>query len=870
MRRRSLFRVGRWVGLATTAVSLLLLTAKLLTGAAADPPPPGALHTMGAGVVLPPPGLSLEAREQLDRWLDAMPAASRRTATPEMLVVSRHDCVDRLPLERSLAEVHVAGVIADVHLTQVYRNEGTETLEVVYLFPTSTRAAVYALEMAVGERVIEAEIRELEQARAEYAEAVDDGHTAALAERVRPNLFQIVLGNVLPEDEITVDLYYTELLTARAGEYELVVPAQVRSRYGHDATLLAAALPEETIGPEEPTPFTFGAEVSLAAAVPIATVESPTHHVEPVWDDGGAVRVSVAEDRLAGNRDLVLRYRLGGEGIQGGILLFEDGDEKFFLLQVEPPEHVVSEQVLPREYLFVLDISGSMKGFPLETAKALMTDLLADLRPDDRFDLVTFQSHPNVWERESQPATEDNIARAMEMVTRQRGGGRTKLLPALERALDIPEAPDASRVVVVISDGLVEAEKEVFALIEDRAGAANVFAFGIGTSVNRHLIEGVARAGQGEPFVVLDGGEAEAAAADFRGYITAPVLRGIGVRYRTMLPYEEEPRQVADLFADRPLTVIGKYRGQAGGKIVVSGRAAEGRFRQVIDVREAVPSDDHRVLRHLWAQRRIGRLTDADRFGDGAHAEEIAELGLQYGLATEYTAFIAVDPEVRTEGRQRVAVRQVSLSDQPSRTTRTPQSAGAQRNYAAVPRAQSGVAMSKSMAESSGLLAELSTLDGGAIASQYGSQYGSGGLRSRGAGLGSGGASLGIRGRGIGSCTSIAQGASAPAMQTTEPIILGALELEEVERVVKSHLAQFRYCYQKELNRDPTLEGRIVVKFVIASDGTVSSIKVDGSSMDNAIVEECLCQRFMRLQFPTPKQGIVIVKYTLTFDPGGE
>jgi hypothetical protein len=205
--------------------------------------------------------------------------------------------------------------------------------------------------------------------------------------------------------------------------------------------------------------------------------------------------------------------------------------------------------------------------------------------------------------------------------------------------------------------------------------------------------------------------------------------------------------------------------------------------------------------------------------------------------------------------------------------------------------------LNKQIAEEAGLLAELSTMEandnlfgtgglrmgqsafvGGVIGSQYGNQYGSGGLGSRGASLGGGGdgeylGGLGTRGDGPGGSGWGKEGGwhgvkstGTPSMSTQDPIILGALDKAVIDRVIKAHLSQFRYCYQKELNRNPDLQGKITMKFVIARDGSVSSAKVDGSSMDNAIVENCLCERFARLQFPTPKNGIVIVKYPFVFN----
>ena len=208
--------------------------------------------------------------------------------------------------------------------------------------------------------------------------------------------------------------------------------------------------------------------------------------------------------------------------------------------------------------------------------------------------------------------------------------------------------------------------------------------------------------------------------------------------------------------------------------------------------------------------------------------------------------------------------------------------------------------MDKQIAESAGILADLNTMEadnnmfgtggigvgasafvGGVIGSQYGNQYGSGGLGSRGSGLGGGGTGeglggLGTRGRGRGASGYGSGGgyfgrksSGTPGMSTGDPIILGALDKSVIDRVIKQHLSQIRYCYQKELNKNPGLYGKIVIKFVISKDGSVSSAKTNSTSMNNPIVENCICQRFMRFQFPQPKGGgIVIVSYPFVFKSG--
>ena len=222
-----------------------------------------------------------------------------------------------------------------------------------------------------------------------------------------------------------------------------------------------------------------------------------------------------------------------------------------------------------------------------------------------------------------------------------------------ERAVAVPRQREASRSIVLVTDGYIEAEADVFDYVRAQRNDVNVFAFGIGSSVNRFLIEGVARAGLGEPFIVTEPGEAAEAAARLRRYIDTPVLTGIDVTFNGFDAYDVEPGTVPDLFASRPIVVFGKWRGSAAGSIDISGRTGRGVYRTSIAVSPSSADIRHGALRHLWARTRIADLSD---FGPSAPSEErmaeITSLGLSYGLLTRYTSFVAVQEVVRrtTEG----------------------------------------------------------------------------------------------------------------------------------------------------------------------------------------------------------------------------
>ena len=280
-----------------------------------------------------------------------------------------------------------------------------------------------------------------------------------------------------------------------------------------------------------------------------------------------------------------------------------------------------------------------------------MRDLVNGVRPSDTFNIVVFADGSETFAGESVPATRPNLDRGLQFIGRKNGGGGTRLLAALENACAIPRQAAVSRTVVLLTDGYIDAEAEVFDYVRRQLHETNFFAFGIGTSVNRYLIEGIARAGLGEPFVVTGAGEAEDAAARFRHYIDSPVLTGISVKYAGFDAYDVEPKNIPDLFASRPIVLFGKWRGSPGGTIEITGRTGREPYRAVVPVTDLNSGAGNAALQHLWARTRIANLSDYGALaGSPETVAEITSLGLKYGLLTRYTSFVAVYETVRHAG----------------------------------------------------------------------------------------------------------------------------------------------------------------------------------------------------------------------------
>ena len=235
-----------------------------------------------------------------------------------------------------------------------------------------------------------------------------------------------------------------------------------------------------------------------------------------------------------------------------------------------------------------------MRGYPIDVTKKLMRNLVVNLRPIDRFNVMLFAGTSGWLAEESLPATSSNVTKAVDFIDKQQGGGGTNLLSAMKKALSFPDCEvGLSRSFVVVTDGYISVEKEVFDMIREQAGDANLFAFGIGKGVNRHLIEGMAHVGMSEPLIIQEQAGADEQAEKFRKYINYPILTNMKKIFKGFEAYDVEPVSIPDLMAERPLIIYGKYKGTPKGTITVKGEAGGKRYKKSFAVSQYKPTEKH-------------------------------------------------------------------------------------------------------------------------------------------------------------------------------------------------------------------------------------------------------------------------------------
>ncbi len=578
------------------------------------------------------------------------------------------------PLERTEVRAEIGGYIARTVVEQRYRNPFGEAIEAVYVFPLPSLAAVNDFVMEIGGRRIVGLIRPREEAERIYREARASGRTASLLTQERPNIFTQNVANIEPGGRVDIRITYFERLNHEDGRYEYVFPMVVGPRYIPGAPSAAPAQGSESgagrgggwspptdrvpdadritppvLAPGRRSGHDIGLVVEMDAGLPVKDLAPVTHCVD-VEEFGARRRVVTlsASDSIP-NRDFVLRWSVAGAETQFGVLAHRGAAGGFLTLMMQPPQAPSDEQVTPREISFIIDVSGSQMGLPLGISREIVRRALDDLRPEDIFNIYYFASgNGQLWD-EPRPRTGANVAEARRFLDSLCGGGGTEMLDGIRRALRGRHDPKYLQMYVFFTDGYVGNEEEIVRMVKEERGEARFFAFGIGSSVNRYLIDGVAEHGGGASHVVLPRDEDHSGKAVKRLFdlIDSPVLVDVSVDWNGLPVEDVYPRRLSDLFAGQTIALVARYSRPARGTAYVEARVGARRVRLPVDVDLPGTDEAHAALAPIWARRRIAELSKEMLTAEQSRGEElkraITDLAVEFRLVSQYTAFVAVD-----------------------------------------------------------------------------------------------------------------------------------------------------------------------------------------------------------------------------------
>ena len=539
------------------------------------------------------------------------------------------------------------------------------------MFPLPEKAAVNEFVMSIGERRIRGILREREEAEAIYSEARAQGYQASLLVQHRPNIFEQKVANIEPGHKIDVNIRYFHTLAYRDGWYSFAFPTVVGPRFNPPgSTDPVTALPRSPIQPDtsgvavqylrpgERSGHDIGISVELDAGVEIEAIEA-SHYIDEVRTGEGTATIALANRTTIPNRDFVLDFKVAGGRIKSNLLTYEDPDEPgqgYFSMMLFPPAHLENLGRHPVEMVFVLDCSGSMDGQPIAQARAaILLSALDRLEPTDTFQVIRFSDNASRFGNEPVSATSTNIERAKRYVASLDGSGGTMMIEGIRAALSFPHDPDRLRFVTFLTDGYIGNEAEILRAIHASIGESRIFSFGVGSSVNRYLLERMAIAGRGAvAYLGLENSGADVM-NDFFDRISHPALSDVNIHWEDDWRVSDVyPSRLPDLFVGRPVVVTGKYRGEPG-RLYVGGRAGGER----IEFGVQSDGDAHAFLPQIWARLRIADLVDRRVWATDPYGEldaMIRQTALEYELMSDYTAFVAVDASQPTTGEFGVTV----------------------------------------------------------------------------------------------------------------------------------------------------------------------------------------------------------------------
>ena len=593
------------------------------------------------------------------------------------------------PLKHTDVKVNIAGFIARVTVTQTFHNPYDEKIEAVYVFPLSHTAAIDDMTMTVGDRRIVGLIKRRAEAQALYQKAIQQGKTASLLEQERPNIFTQSVGNIQPNDEVRIEISYVDVLDYDMGTYEFHFPMVVGPRYiPGTPTSKIPELPNELKGkvgeseapldapadgadpsgtgvapdtdrvsdasritppvlkPGYRTAHDISLSVLLDAGVPIQDIQIVNHTAEvDRIEASGATAVLSPADSIP-NKDFVMKYAVVGKKPEMAVLAHSNElQQGYFMLMIQPKLDAELAEAPPREIVFLVDISGSMRGEPTQKVKETMHHFLRLTKPNDTVQVITFASRADKLFEKSVPATQANIEHALNFTQQIRGGGGTEMLNAIKLVLNEPVDPERVRIVVMLTDGYIGNEAEIIAEIDRRAGDQIRFsAIGIGSSPNRYLIDGVAKHGGGMADVIELNTDPGPLVAQIAERIHRAQLAKIQIDWNELSVYETYPRRIPELWPGRPVIMFGRYAAGGSREIRLSG-SAEGKplkYKLHVTLPDAQPAHD--VLSKVWARKKIEDLSSQLHTADVPEViAEITDIALAYRLMTQYTSFVAVD-----------------------------------------------------------------------------------------------------------------------------------------------------------------------------------------------------------------------------------
>jgi len=546
---------------------------------------------------------------------------------PEQLAVRYHN-----------VDIQIRDQVATVQIDQVFRNLNRHEVEGEYIFPIPDGAAVSDFVLWVDGRPIHAEAMDARQARRIYEAIVRQQKDPALLEYAGREMFRARIYPFPPHGDRRVKLQYEQLVEREGGLYKLVYPLSTEkfsSRPLESASVI----------------------VDLEADRPIRNAYCPTHDVDVEFLGERRLRISWEENGTRPDRDMVFYYSLAETEMDMRLVPYrpDRGEDGYFML-LASMGYDDRMPVAPKDVVFVIDRSGSMKGVKMDQARDALVYCLKHLNRDDRFNIVSFNSSVESYSRDLVKADRREVRRGVRFAEDLMSAGGTNIGEALEQAMRCGFSRGRAGFVVFLSDGLPTVgerdPQRILAQISARGrGPVRIFPFGVGYDVDATLLDQLADENGGFPTYVRPSEDLTEAVVGFYDQVAHPVMTDLEIEIDGARVFDLQPRQLPDMFRGRQLVLFGRYEGSGRVRVRLSGRTQGERRTYKLEAKLPRRVYHNDFIARLWATRKVGSLLREIRlYGEERELiEEVKSLGLAFGIGTPYTSFLVDESDQHRE-----------------------------------------------------------------------------------------------------------------------------------------------------------------------------------------------------------------------------
>ena len=610
-------------------------------------------------------------------------------------------------LKKSKVHFNVNGMVLNVSLKQSFKNESSEWVEGVYVFPLPEKAAIHRMQIKIGERIIEGGVKEKQAAKRIYQTAKKAGQKASLVEQQRPNMFTTHIANIAPQETVEVHIEYVEGVTYQNGVFGFRFPMTITPRYipgipqhrvlenssvispdngekngvSSIPALAQSIVSENGLGwafntdqvvdashitPPLTPPFSKGGiseegttldhmkpvsnSIEITAdinmAMPLSHLDSAYHSIV-LSRKAHRYSLRLQRGEVSMDQDFVLSWQPKAEREPVAAAFTEQiGDHDYALMMVLP-ESAGAGKILPKEVIYIIDTSGSMGGVSIEQAKKSLQIALSHLRRNDRFNIIAFSSDYTPLYPQAMLANSVNLQQAEQFIRNIRADGGTEMLPALHFSLRGKADESLVRQVIFITDGAVGNEQALFTEIHNNLGASRLFTVGIGSAPNSYYMRKAAEFGRGTFTYIGDIYETNKKMAELFKQLDSPVMTNISIDWPGEESVEFFPEKIPDLYRGQPLVVAADLthltEHQKAEGFVVVKGQVAGKPWQR-QIRLTLANDKSGVAK-MWAREKIGSLLDEKVAGrdENAVKADVLTVALKHQLMSPYTSFVAVD-----------------------------------------------------------------------------------------------------------------------------------------------------------------------------------------------------------------------------------